>query len=151
MSGDLVLRGSYSAKIDAKGRLKIPTAFRPLIEDKPGGALFITSVDAKCVRVYSLAAWQAVEARLSRVPSEHPSRKKFLNRVNYFGQMAELDAQGRVSIPLRVREAASIVGDVDVLGLSSHLEVWNHERFVAKLDSEPFTEADARDLAEFGI
>ena len=151
MSGDLVLRGSYSARIDAKGRLKLPTAFRPLVEVKPGGALFITSVDAKCVRVYSLAAWQAVEERLARVPSEHPSRKKFLNRVNYFGQMAELDSQGRVSIPQRLREAAGIVGDVDVLGVSTHLEVWNHERFVSKLDSEPFTEADARDLAEFGI
>jgi DNA-binding transcriptional regulator/RsmH inhibitor MraZ len=44
-----------------------------------------------------------------------------------------------------------MAGDVDVLGQYDHLDVWNHERFLAKLQREPYTEDDARSLAEFGI
>jgi len=59
--------------------------------------------------------------------------------------------QGRVLIPLRLRDAAGMSGDVDVLGQVDYLDVWNHERFLAKLQREPFTDADARALAEYGI
>ena len=54
-------------------------------------------------------------------------------------------------IHARLRESAGMVGDVDVLGQYDYLDVWNHERFVAKLQREPYTDDDARALAEFGI
>jgi MraZ protein len=76
---------------------------------------------------------------------------RFLDRVNYFGQVGECDSQGRVLIPGRLRESAGMAGDVDVLGQVEYLDVWNHERFLAKLQREPFTDDDARALAEFGI
>jgi MraZ protein len=95
--------------------------------------------------------WLGVEQRLARMPSTHPARIKFLDRVNYFGQTGEFDAQGRVLIPPRLREAAGMTGDVDVLGQVDYLEVWNHERFLAKLQREPFSDDDARALAEYGI
>jgi MraZ protein len=85
------------------------------------------------------------------MPSSHPSRARFLDRVNYFGQVAELDGQGRVLIHQRLRESASMAGDVDVFGQYDYLEVWNHERFVSKLQREPFTDDDAKALSEFGI
>ena len=85
------------------------------------------------------------------MPSSHPARQKFLDRVNYFGQLGEFDAQGRVLIPTRLRDAAAMTGDVDVLGQVDFLEVWNHERLLAKFQREPFTDDDARELAEFGI
>ena len=85
------------------------------------------------------------------MPSTHPSRLRFLDRVNYFGQAGELDAQGRVLIPVRLREAATMAGDVDVLGQYNYLEVWNHDRFLTKLQREPYTDDDARALSEFGI
>ena len=44
-----------------------------------------------------------------------------------------------------------MTGEVDVFGQDDHLEVWNHERFVSKLQREPFTDDDARALSEFGI
>jgi len=147
-----VLRGSYPAKIDDKGRLKIPNAFRAIVEEQHGAAgLYVTSVSGDSVRVYPMAVWQAVEQRLSRMPSTHPSRVRFLDRVNYYGQIGEFDAQGRVVIPARLRESAAMVGEVDVLGQVDHLEVWNHDRFVSKMHREPFTDDDARALAEFGI
>lgn len=146
-----MLRGSYPARIDDKGRLKIPNAFRALVDDQHGPGLYVTSLNGESVRIYPMSVWLAVEQRLSRMPSAHPARLKFLDRVNYFGQVGEFDVQGRVLIPARLREAAAMSGDVDVLGQVEYLDVWNHERFLAKLKREPFTDDDARALADFGI
>jgi MraZ protein len=147
-----VLRGSYSAKIDGKGRLKIPNAFRALVEDQHGAAgLYLTSLSGDSVRIYPMSVWLAVEQRIARMPSTHPARLKFLDRVNYFGQVGEFDVQGRVLVPPKLREAAGMNGDVDVIGQVDYLDVWNHERFLAKLQREAFTDDDARALAEFGI
>jgi len=146
-----VLRGNYAARIDDKGRLKIPNAFRALVEKAHGAELFVTSLTGESVRIYPLPVWLALEERLSRAPSTHPSRGRFLDRVNYFGQTAEIDAQGRVVIPQRLRESAGMSGEVDVLGSVDRLEVWNHDRLVAKMQNDPFTDEDARSLSEFGI
>lgn len=146
-----MLRGSYSAKIDDKGRLKIPTAFKALVEDQHGAGLYITSLTGESVRIYPMPVWLGVEQRISRMPSTHPARLKFLDRLNYYGQIGEFDAQGRVLIPARSRESAGMSGEVDVMGQVEYLEVWNHDRFIAKLHREPFTDDDARSLAEFGI
>jgi MraZ protein len=151
-SGVKVLRGSYSARIDDKGRLKIPNAFKAFVEEQHGASgLYVTSVTGESVRVYPMPAWVAVEQRLARMPTSHPARLKFLDRVNYYGQVGEFDAQGRVVIPSRLRDSAGMTGDVDVLGQVEYLEVWNHDRFLSKLQREPFTDDDARALAEFGV
>jgi MraZ protein len=147
-----VLRGSYPAKIDNKGRLKIPNAFRELVEGRHGnGALYLTSLSGDSVRIYPMSVWHALEERLARMPSTHPARLKYLDRVSYYGQASEFDLQGRVLIPGRLRDSAGMTGDVDVLGQVEYLEVWNHDRFLAKLQREHFTDDDARALAEFGI
>ena len=85
------------------------------------------------------------------MPSTHPAKLRFLDRVNYFGADAELDQQGRVIIPARLRDAATMNGDVDVLGQVNYLDVWSHERFLTKLQRDPYTDDDARSLAEFGV
>ena len=146
-----MLRGNYAAKIDDKGRLKIPNAFRSLIEGTHGKEVFVTSITGEYVRIYPMPIWLAHEEKLATVPSTHPARLKFFDRVNYYGQTAEIDVQGRVLIHPRVRESAGMVGEVDVFGQYQWLDVWNHERFVAKLQREPFTDDDARALSEYGI
>ena len=146
-----VLRGSYPARIDDKGRLKLPNAFRALVEEQHGAGLYVTSVSGDSVRIYPMPVWLAVEQRLTRIPTTHPARQRFLDRVNYYGQIGEFDAQGRLGIHPRLRDSAGMTGEVDVLGQVDYLEVWNHERFLAKLQREPFTDDDASKLAEFGI
>jgi len=146
-----VLRGNAPAKIDDKGRLKVPNAFRAVIQKDHGPELFVTSLTGQSVRIYPMPVWAAIEQRLAQVPSTNPARLRFLDRVNFYGQVAELDSQGRVVIQQRLRDSAQITGDVDVLGQQSYLEVWNHERLVAKLSAEPFTDADAKELSGFGI
>jgi len=146
-----VLRGNYAAKIDDKGRLKIPNAFRTLIEGQHGADLFVTSLTGESVRVYPMPVWLALEEKLAKVPSTHPARLKFFDRVNYYGQTAAFDTQGRVLIHPRLRDSAGMAGEVDVFGQYDYLEVWNHERFLAKLQRDPYTDDDARALADFGI
>ena len=146
-----MLRGNYAAKIDDKARLKIPNAFRALIEKAHGGEVFVTSLTGESVRIYPMPIWLALEDRLSRAPSTLPARNRFLDRVNYFGQGAEIDTQGRVLIHQRLRESAGMSGEVDVLGAVDRLDVWNHDRLVAKMLSDPYTDDDAKALSEFGI
>ena len=146
-----MFRGNAPARIDDKGRLKVPNAFRSLLESKYGRDLFLTSLTGEYVRIYPMPVWLETEEKLGRMPSSHPARLRFLDRISYFGQAAELDAQGRVIIPVRLRESATMSGDVDVLGLYNCLDVWNHDRFLTKLQREPYTDDDARALAEFGI
>ena len=146
-----VLRGNYTAKIDDKGRLKIPNAFRSFIEAHHGTEVFVTSLTGEDVQIFPMPIWIANEERFGKLPRTHPSRLKYLARVNYFGQMAEIDTQGRVIIHARLRDSAGMSGEVDVIGEYDYLHVWNHERYVAKLLSEPFTEEDARSLADHGI
>jgi MraZ protein len=145
------LRGSAPARIDDKGRLKVPTIFRGVIQDQHGPDVFVTSLTGECVRIYPMPVWLEIERKILGMPANHPSRLKFLDRVNYFGQAIELDPQGRVSIPADVRASASIVGDVRVIGRVDHLEVWNEERFVQKLQRENWTDDDGLRLAEHGI
>ena len=146
-----MLRGNSPAKIDDRGRLKIPNSFRSFIQDEYGRELFVTSVYGDSVRIYPMPVWADIERRLAHMPSAHPSRLKFLDRVNFFGQLSEIDIQGRVVIPPRLRESATMVGEVDVLGQMNYLDVWNHERFVAKMQRDPFTDDDARALSELGL
>ena len=146
-----MFRGNTPARIDDKGRLKVPNAFRSLLEGKYGRELYLTSVSGEFVRIYPMPVWLEIEQRLEAMPSTNPSKLRFLDRINYFGQTGELDAQGRVIIPPRLREAATMNGDVDILGQINCLDVWNHERFLTKLQREPYTDEDARALSEFGI
>lgn len=151
MEQNSTLRGNAPARIDDKGRLKIPTGFRGSLEALHGRDVFVTSLTGESVRIYPLPVWIEIEKKLAQIPSTHPSRLRFLSRVNYYGQTAEVDNQGRVLIHQRLRDSAGMAGEVDVFGQYDHLEVWNHERFVTKLTSDPFTDEDARALAQFGI
>ena len=146
-----MLRGNSPARIDDRGRLKVPSAFRAVIQQEYGRDVFVTSLTGESVRVYPMPVWLDIEERIAKMPSTLPARMKFLDRVNFFGAIAELDDQGRVLIQPRLRDSAQMAGEVDVLGQQTFLEVWNHERLIAKLTRDPFTDDDAKSLADFGV
>ena len=147
-----MLRGNHPARIDDKGRLKVPNSFRQIVEAQWGTELFVTSVTGEFVRVYPMGVWLEIERKLAEVPSTHPSKLRFLDRVNFFGQAVSMDRQGRVLVPQLLRESAAMLGEVSVLGLQNHLAVWNFKRLQDRLfKKEPFTDEDGRLLAEYGI
>lgn len=149
-----MLRGSQQAKIDEKGRLKLPTNFRAYFDATwKTAAVYLTCDDAAgtYVRVYPLPVWESVEQKLLKMPSSDLARRRFQRWTSLYGQEGEIDAQGRVLIPPQLRDPALMQGDVVVLGSGDFLEVWNRERFLSLTDTEKLTGDDHNRLSEFGI
>jgi MraZ protein len=146
-----MFRGNHPARVDEKGRLKVPAEFKRTVDEKYGAQFYITSLDGKVAQIYPFEEWQRIEEKLLRLPNFNPAKKKFLNRTNYYGQQVEMDAQGRLLIPSILRDAAEIKGEVAVLGHLTHLEVRNMEAFRAEMEAEPFTAEDEKTLDELGI
>jgi len=145
-----MFRGNNPAREDEKGRLKVPADFKRHIDEKYGAEFYITSRDGKVAEIYPVEEWRKIEDKLAKLSNFNPSKKKFLNKVNYYGQMVEMDAQGRLLMPQILREAAGIKGDVAVYGNLTYLEVRNLE--VSKqLAEEQFTTEDEKTLDELGI
>jgi transcriptional regulator MraZ len=145
-----MFRGNHPTRVDEKGRLKIPADFKRLIDEQFGAKFFITSLDGERAQVWPLPEWEKQEAKLAAMPSI-PAKRKLLDRISYYGQETEMDAQGRVLIPQVLREAGKLVGDVAVLGKgSNYLEVARNEMVRASFESEPMTTADEESLAEHG-
>ena len=145
-----MFRGNHPTRVDEKGRLKVPAEFKRVIEEKYGQQFYITSMDGKVAQVYPFEEWERIEQKLAQLSTFNPTKKKFLNRVNYYGQVVEMDGQGRLLVPQILREAAQIRGEVAVLGNLTYLEVRNMEALDKEI-KEPFTDEDTKTLDELGI
>lgn len=146
-----MFRGSAPAKIDDKGRLKLPTAFLRFVEERYGLELFVTSVMGDSALLYPLPVWEEIESKLAAMPSTDRIKARFMERVSYFGQQGKLDAQGRIVLPPILRQSADMNGEVVVSAQLDHLVVWNRDRFERRLAEQPFSEEDFRALSERGI
>jgi MraZ protein len=144
------LRGNNPAKVDEKGRLKIPAVYLDQLKAF-GNQFYITSPTGDSARIYPISVWQAIEEKLSKVSSQNQAKRKFLMHTSYYGQMAEMDAQGRVLLPAILREKAKTMGEVDVFGALDYLEVMNHAKVLEGMDKEPFTAEDFKALEDLGI
>ena len=93
-----MFRGNHPTRVDEKGRLKLPAEFKRRVDELYGPQFYITSMDGKRAQVYPLKEWEQIEASLAKMSPMDPVRKKFQDVTNFYGQMAEMDAQGRRSI-----------------------------------------------------
>jgi MraZ protein len=146
-----MLRGNCPAKIDAKGRIKIPNSFRRYIEEKYGREFFVTSLSGEFVRVYPMPEWLEVEKKIAAAPSIDPAITRFTNMVNYYGQAAAMDDQGRLLIHPVVRHASGLDGLVAVLGHQVYVDIWSKEKFESLLKSQPITDEHRVVLARLGL
>lgn len=142
-----MLRGNYTVKMDEKGRIKLPAAYRRYIEENYGTEFYVTSVTGDSARIYPMKEWLAVEEKLQVKGPEDESVRKFLDRTNYFGQTLEMDPQGRILIHPLLRQKAQLSGDVAVMGYLKYLEVWELVKFEERLEKESYTPDDARKIA----
>ena len=143
-------RGSYETRMDDKGRLKVPAKFKhDLDEAYPEKKIFfITSLDGKAAQIYPMDEFEKLEARVKRLDQSHPLRIKWLKVTSYWGQEIEMDGQGRLLIPSRIREKAALKDDVDGVGVSEFMEVSNHEMLSREVEDHPFTTKDAQELSD---
>jgi MraZ protein len=143
-----MLRGNIQAKVDEKGRVKIPGAYLAELRES-GDKFYITSQNGDHARLYPMKEWDLLEEKIARAPSK--TRLKFMARWNYYGQEVELDTQGRVVIPPVLREAAQVNGQVDVMGFRTHLQIWNHDRLTVDMERNPITPHDEDVADDLGI
>jgi len=122
-----------------------------VIDEKYAQKFYITSLDGMVAQVYPFEEWERIEQKLASLSTFNPTKKKFLNRVNYYGQVVEMDGQGRLLVPQILRESAQIRGEVAVLGNLTYLEVRNLETFRKEIDEQAFTDEDTKTLDELGI
>ncbi|MFB0565671.1 MAG: division/cell wall cluster transcriptional repressor MraZ [Candidatus Aminicenantaceae bacterium] len=147
-----LLIGSYAAKLDKSGRIKIPEKFRAVIEEEYGKELFITSLTEDSCQIYPLSVWQ----KLTGIASEgavhlKPLVRNFMIRVNRLGNKYEIDSKGRVLISQAIRDKAQLEEEVEVIGLSNHLEVWNKKSLDDKLKEKPLTDEDFEIISELEV
>ena len=146
-----MFRGNHPTRVDEKGRLKIPSEFKRVIDEKYAQKFYITSFDGIVAQVYPFEEWERIEQKLANLSTFNPTKKKFLNRTNYYGQVVEMDGQGRLLVPQILRESGQIRGEVAVLGNLTYLEVRNLEAFRKEIDEQAFTDEDTKTLDELGI
>ena len=145
-----MFRGNHPARVDEKGRLKVPADFKRRVDELYGPQFFITSRDGKRAEIYPMKEWEKIEDAIAKAPASG-AKRKFLDVTNYYGQVVEMDGQGRLLVPQTLREVAEISGDVAVLGQQTFLAVVNDAKHRASLEAEPLTDADLEALGAFGL
>ena len=146
-----MLRGNHPARVDEKGRLKIPNGFLRHVLSRFGADVFVTSISGENVLVFPMETWVEMERKLHAVPSSLPAKQRLLDRYHFYGQESTIDKQGRLLIHPHLRESAEATGPVDVLGKYDYLEIWNHTRLLEKFKSEPYTSEHSAELVRFGV
>jgi MraZ protein len=112
--------GEYEHSIDAKGRMAVPAKFREQIQR---GAVVSKSMGS-CLSVYPMQRWEEKSAELAEGKSSEELRD-FERRIFPSAGEVELDAQGRMIIPARLRAYAKLGNEVAVLGMRDHFEIWD--------------------------
>ena len=141
------LRGSAETTVDEKGRFKVPSVFRAPIEEIFGPEFFLTSISGVDVLIFPMPVWNALEEKLAAMPAIHRAKAKFQERFNTFGQVARMDAQGRLLVPSLLREVSALEGEALVLGQTDHLKLVDRAKHLKGLRSATITDEDYDELA----
>jgi MraZ protein len=123
-----VFLGEYQYRLDEKGRIGIPPKFRQEFRD---GLVLARGIEG-CITVYPVSEWKKIAEKLNDLP---PTRSK-TRRINRFtfatAFYAELDGQGRIALPLPLRQYAGIGSSVVIVGVNNYLELWSETNWEAE-------------------
>jgi transcriptional regulator MraZ len=119
-----VFKGTYRHRIDAKGRLPVPAAFRRVLAGDEH--LVVTQLD-QCLAVYPPAEWSKLEAQLAALPAFSKPVKALTRLLASRASDCEIDVQGRILLPPALRAAAGLGRDAVVIGVLTRFEVWAPE------------------------
>jgi len=121
-----VFKGTYHHRIDPKGRLPVPAAFRHALADKGAGTLVVTLLD-QCLAAWPPAEWARLEAQLGALPAFSRPVKALTRLLVSRATDCAIDVQGRIRLPPLLRQAAGIERDAVVIGVLNRFEVWSPE------------------------
>jgi MraZ protein len=147
-----MFRGNNPTRVDDKGRLKVPAEFKRLIDEKYNLQFFITSRNGEEAEIYPMPEWEKFEEKLAKISNFNQAKQKLMEQINFYGQTAELDGQGRVLLPQILREKAGLVaGDVTVIGMGSYLLVKNKAAYESHVEANKLTVEDEKELESLGL
>jgi MraZ protein len=141
-----VFRGNHPAKVDPKGRLKLPSGFKELMENTQVSQFYITSADGKSAQIWPLPEWEKQESLLAESSTMDVAVEKYLNFTSYFGQQVEMDKEGRVLLPQILRNKAGLNAEVAIIGKLNYLEVYDQASFEECLLASPLTDVNRETL-----
>jgi transcriptional regulator MraZ len=118
-----VFKGTYRHKIDVKGRLPVPAAFRRALAEQGVSSLVVTLLD-QCLAAYSPAEWSRLEAQLRALPAFSRPVKALTRLLASRAADCDFDVQGRILLPPPLRESAGLTQEVVVVGVLNRFEVW---------------------------
>ena len=138
------MTGQYAHNIDAKGRLFIPASLRREL----GQTFHITVGQDHCLSVYSDESWAAFMEKLKALSY---NEVKKLRALFAYAADCEVDGQGRILIPAKLREYAGLTKEVVVVGSFDRVEIWNAQRW-AEIENEAFSSGALEEaMAEMGL
>lgn len=137
-----MLFGEYKHSVDKKGRMFVPAKLR---EDLGDSFIISKGIEGKpCLCIYSNEEWAVLDEKIRQLPTMKASK---VRRFLYAGaNKIECDSQGRTLIPQNLREYANLESEATILGMSTHIEVWNTEMWIA--ESEKYTPESIAELVE---
>lgn len=142
-----MFRGNHLAKVDEKGRLKLPSAFKQLVDAAHVTQFYVTSTDGKSAEIWPLPEWEKREEQLADASTMDDAVRKYLNMTSYYGQQVEMDNQARLLLPQILRSSAALDAEVTVFGMRTYLEVHNREIFEGNLRGNELTAEDRKAMA----
>ncbi|SFK52813.1 MraZ protein [Lachnospiraceae bacterium KH1T2] len=117
--------GEYNHTIDAKGRLIIPAKLREGL----GDSFVVTKGLDGCLAAYTAQSWTDLQQKLAALP-EFSKEARAVKRFYLAGAFtAEVDKQGRVLLPVNLREHAGLIKDVVLVGVGDKVEIWSAEKW----------------------
>ena len=124
-----MFRGATKVTLDAKGRMVIPTRYRPVLNQSAQGKLIVTVDRDQCLLLYPLPEWELIERKLMSLPSLHPQARKLQRLMVGHATDVELDGAGRVLIPPELREFAALGQYGMLIGQGNRFELWDETRW----------------------
>ncbi len=128
-------RGRSVARLDAKGRLRIPTKFREVLQKQPTDALILSQY-GECLVAYPPERWDEIEAKALELSQVHPEHRSFLRRFISGAEECEFDNQGRILIPPLLREDAHLNQELVLVGMLSNFEIWDKSTYDLQVERD---------------
>ena len=119
-----VFKGTYRYRIDPKGRLPVPAAFRRQLAGAGRARVVLTTLD-QCLAVYSPAEWTRLAEKLRGLPSFNRQVKALQRLLASRAVDCALDSQGRILLPPALRGAAGLAREAVVVGVLDRFEIWS--------------------------
>lgn len=116
-----MLIGSYNHTIDTKGRLFVPSKWR---EDM-GATFIVTKGTGKCLFGMSIDKWNVFSTKLASLPLADKQAQEFVRYISAWAIDCEIDKQGRILLPLKLRTFANLKEDATLIGVTSRIEIWD--------------------------